>query len=562
MELHPLRNILRLNRIVTILIKYGFGGLVRELHLFPYLSFLERVLIRRAGKGLTIPERIRLVLVELGPTFTKLGQVASTRADILPFEWIEELKKLQDMVPPFPFDKVRKVTEGSLKKPLEEAYGTFEEVPVASASIAQVHLATLPDGTEVAVKVKRPHIDRTIDADISVMYTVAELLQRYVPGARRFRPKEVVDEFSRAIHREQDLSIEGANITTFVRMFKGDPEVQIPGVIWDLTTPEVLTMERISGTPIDEIEALKEKGFDVKEIAVRALKSFFKQVFEYGVFHADQHPGNIFVRDDGVIIYLDFGIVGRLTRELRHFLASMLYYLVRQDYYRMALLHKQMGLIGREVDIYEFEEALRDITEPVFGKTLEQINISTLLMRLIRTAREFQVRLQPSLLLLEKTMVIVEGIGRQLHPNINMFEVAKPLIYKWMIREKFSPRAVYEKGREYTDELAETIIDLPGQVHTLMDRAVEDELKIGFVHYRLETVADELARAGRRISTGIIVAALLVGASIVSVFSSANTTRLFGLPTLSAVGFVLALVLGLRLFTGRRRGKRDGDSGR
>jgi ubiquinone biosynthesis protein len=234
----------------------------------------------------------------------------------------------------------------------------------------------------------------------------------------------------------------------------------------------------------------------------------------------------------------------------------MLYNLIRQDFYRMALLHRQMGLISRDVDIYEFEEALRDITEPVFGKTLEQINISTLLMRLIRTARGFQVRLQPSLLLLEKTMVIVEGIGRQLYPNINMWEVAKPLIYKWMIKEKFSPRAVYEKGREYTGELAETITALPGQVRTLMDRAVEDELKIGFVHYRLETIGDELARAGRRISTGIIVAALLVGASIVSVFSSADTSRFFGLPTLSAVGFALAL-----LFTGRRSKRKD-DSGR
>jgi ubiquinone biosynthesis protein len=551
MELHPIRNILRLNRIVTVLIKYGFGGLVAELRLFPFFSFLERVFIlRRIGRGLTVAERIRLVLEELGPTFTKLGQVASTRADLLPPEWLEELKKLQDMVPPFPFEEVKKVVEGSLKKSLEEVYATFERVPVASASIAQVHLATLKDGSKVAVKVRRPHIDRTIDADVMVMYTVAELLEKYVLAARRYRPREVVDEFSRVIHKELDLSIEGANITTFQRIFKDDPDVQIPGVYWDHTTTEVLTMERISGTPIDEVEKIKKKGHNVNEIAVRALHSFFKQVFDFGIFHADQHPGNIFVRDDGVIIYLDFGIVGRLDKASRNFIANMLYHLVKRDYYRMALLHKQLGLVSKDVDLHEFEDALRDITEPVFGKTLEQINISTLLMRLISTARRYQVKIQPNLLLLQKTMVVTEGVGRQLYPDINMWEVAKPLIYKWMIKERFSPRAVYERGREYTGELAETVINLPGQMHTLLGRAVGDELKIGFVHHRLDTVADELYNAGRRISTGIVVAALVVGSSIVGVFSGADASRLFGLPALSTVGFALAVFLGLRLFTG------------
>jgi ubiquinone biosynthesis protein len=556
MAYHPLRKILRLNKIVTTLVKYGFGGLVGELHLLPYFSFLERIfIIRRIGKGLTIPERIRLVLEDLGPTFIKLGQAASTRADLLPPEWVEELKKLQDMVPPFPFKEVKEVVEGSLKKPLSEAYASFDEVPVASASIAQVHLATLHDGRKVAVKVKRPRIEKTIDADISVMYRVAELIHKYIPRVRRYRPKEVVDEFSRVIHKEQDLIVEGANISTFRRVFKGDPDVQIPGVYWDFTTHEVLTMERISGIPIDELDALKEKGHDTKVVAVKALNSFFKQVFDYGVFHADQHPGNIFVRDDGVIIYLDFGIVGRLDRELKHFMANMLYNFVRQDYRNMALLNREMGLVSRDVDLQEFEDALRDLCEPVFGKTLGEINISTLLMRLIRTSRKFGMKLQPNLLLLQKTMVVVEGIGRQLYPDINMWEVAKPLIYKWMIKDKFSPRSVLERGKQYSSELTETIIDLPGQMHTLLGMAAGDELKIGFVHHGLEPVAEELSNAGRRISTGLIVAALVVGSSIVSVFSHEDSLRLFGVPALGAAGFFLALVFGLRLIPGSRRRK-------
>lgn len=552
MELHPIRNILRLNKIVRVLIKYGFGGLVAELRLLPYFSFLERVfIIRRVGRGLTVAQRLRLVLEELGPTFTKLGQLASTRADLLSPEWIDELKKLQDMVPPFPFEEVKKVVEGSLKKPLEELYASFDRDPVASASVAQVHLAKLTDGTEVAVKVRRPHIDRTIDADIMVMRTVAELLEKYVLRARRYRPREVVDEFSRVIHKELDLSIEGANIATFQKIFEGDPDVQIPGVHWDFTTVEVLTMERISGTPIDEIEKIRAKGHNVKEVAVRALNSFFKQVFDYGVFHADQHPGNIFVRDDGVIIYLDFGIVGRLDRVSKKFLASMLYHLVKRDYYRMALLHRQMGLVARDVDLHEFEDALRDITEPVFGKTLEHINISTLLMRLIRTSRRFNMKIQPNLLLLQKTMVVIEGVGRQLYPDINMWEVAKPLIYKWIIKERYSPRTVYERGREYTEELADTVVDLPGQMHTLLEKTGGDELKIGFVHHRLDPVSEGLHNAGRRVSTGLVVAALVVGSSILAAFSPADAPRLLGLPTLSTIGFALAIVLGLKLFSGK-----------
>ncbi|MBI5643217.1 MAG: 2-polyprenylphenol 6-hydroxylase [Deltaproteobacteria bacterium] len=548
------KNIRRLNEIVVTLIRYGFGGLAAELHIFPrFFSSIERIFVsRKKTEDFSTPERIRMVLEELGPTFIKLGQIASTRADLLPPEWINEFKKLQDMVTPVPFEEIKKVVETSLKGPLSSKFQSFNETPVASASIAQVHFAELRDGTKVAVKVKRPGIDRIIESDMSVMNTLAGLLDKYVPASRRYRPKEVVAEFERVIKNEQDLSIEGVNINRFYTMFKGDQTVQIPYVYWDYTSEEVLTMERISGTPIDEVETLKAKGLDVKPIAIRGIELFFRQVFEFGIFHADLHPGNIFVRDDGVIIYLDFGIVGRIDKDLRKYLASMLFYLVRGDYTRMAAVHREMGLIGDGVSLHEFEEALRDISEPIFGRTLEQINISGLLMKLIQTARRFDMTLQPNLLLLQKSMVIIEGVGRQLYPDVNMWEVAKPLIYKWVVKEKFSPKSVIEKGRDSFEELAGAALEVPIQINTILRRALKEELKIGFVHHRLETVTDELKTAGKRIGGGIIIASLVIGASMVAVYSGGDAATFLGLPVLSDIGFVLAVILGYRLFSDKK----------
>lgn len=548
MDRQTLKNIRRLNRIVVTLIRYGFGGLVAEMRLFPFLSFIERIFVSRKNIDLSTPVRIRLVLEELGPTFIKLGQIASTRADILQPEWVEEFKKLQDMVQPFPYEDVKKVVEKALKAPLEDRYSSFDTTPVASASIAQVHYAVLRDGTEVAVKVKRPGIERVISSDMAVMDTLARLFERYVPASRRYRPREVVEEFSRVIKNEQDLTVEGAAVNRFYNIFKGNPDIQIPEVHWEYTTEDVLTMERISGTPIDEVETLKARGVDIKKAAIKGIEIFFKQVFDYGVFHADLHPGNIFVRDDGVIIYLDFGIVGRIDRDLRKYLASILFYLVRKDYRRMALVHRQMGLIGEDVDIHEFEEALRDITEPIFGRTLEEISISSLLMKLLQTARRFDMTLQPNLLLLQKSMVIIEGVGRQLYPDINMWEVAKPLVYKWMMKERFSPKAVAERNREKAEELMGAAVELPVGINDLVEKALKSRLRVNFALERIETVSGEINDAGKRVAVGVIAAAIITAATLIGVFSEKYSTEFLGLPAITWAGYLIAVLISFRLF--------------
>ncbi|MFZ3071904.1 MAG: 2-polyprenylphenol 6-hydroxylase [Thermodesulfobacteriota bacterium] len=548
-RLSTIRNFLRLYKILATLLKYGFGGLIEELRVLPFFSFLDWFFFfRRAGKGISAPIRIRLVLEELGPTFVKLGQVLSTRADLLPSEWIDEFKKLQDMVPPFRFEDVKKTIERSFRSPIEKKFLSFEEIPIASASIAQVHYAVLPDGAKVAVKVRRPNIEGTISADVSVMYSIARLLDKHVPASRRLRPIEVVDEFARVIYNELDLALEGSNAALFARLFKDDPRVKVPKVYWDYTLTEVLTMERIEGVPLDEVEAIKAKGFDIEEIAVYGVKLFFKQVFEHGFFHADMHPGNIFVTDDGAMAYLDFGIVGRLDRDLRRYLASMLFYLVRQDYHRMAIIHKEMGLIGANVDMTEFEHALMDIAEPLFGKSLDDINISTFLLKLIHTAKRFDVKLQPNLLLLQKTMVVMEGVGRQLYPSVNMWEIAKPLVYRWMIKQKFSPGIYVEKGREFAEEVGSALFDLPSEIHSILKASLKDELNIGFIHHRLEPLSGEISDAGRRVAGGFIMGALFLGSSVLAAIPN-DIPKVMGVPYISALGFLFSALIGFRLLT-------------
>ena len=536
-------NIKRLHKIVRTLIKYGFGSIAAEMNILPYSSVLKKVFFfRRAARGESVPVRVRLMLEELGPTFIKLGQIASTRADLLPPDWVEELKKLQDMVPPDPPEEIRAIVEKSLKSPISSVFNSFNTLPVASASVAQVHYAELPDGTEVAVKIRRPHIKNTIEADISVMRRIAGLMERYLPSYKRYRPVEVVNEFSRVIHRELDMKIEGANVDRFRKMFKGDGRIQIPEVYWDYTTEEVLTMERLSGVPMDEVELIEEKGLDIKKIAINGLQIFFRQVFEFGLFHADLHPGNIFVRDDGVIVYLDFGIVGKLDHNLRKYLASMLYYLVKEDYHRMAMVHRKMGLIGKHVDLIEFEEALTHIAEPIHGKELEKINVSALLMKLIDTARRFEMVLQPNLLLLQKSMVIIEGVGRQLYPDINMWEVAKPLIYKWMIKEKFSPKDFVRRGAEETKNLATDLLTLPSQASEFFERALDEELHVQLTHPGIDDIAKNIDRLATRINRGIIIGALVLGASLIVVFAPEKTARFLGLPVISWLGYIIAAV--------------------
>ena len=542
-----IKNINRLRQILNILIRHGFGELVSQLHVFRLYILGKRFLAPksedvRAHKS--TPERLRLALEELGPTFVKLGQLMSTRADWFPDEWSTEFKKLQDKVPPFPFEQVRELVEKELGKPLTEVYASFDITPVASASIAQVHFATLKDGRELAVKVRRPEIGKILDSDISIMYVIANLIVKYVPDWARFRPVEVVREFHKTIRQELDFTIEATRADRFRRNFKDDPEAYFPRVYWEYSSKKVLTMERISGIPIDEAEPLKAAGFDLKEIAERGVRVFFRQALGDGFFHADMHPGNVFVGSKGEIIHVDFGIVGQIDDELRTYLARLLYYLMKRDFKAMAKIHRDMGLIGPNVDIREFEDALIDIAEPIFGKPLAEINVSALLWKLIETAKRFDMHMQPNLLLLQKSMVVVEGVGRELYPKLNVWAVARPFIFKLM-KKSIDPKAAVKKGYDTIIEMAEFTATLPSQLTSVFNKVINDRLRIEFAHLNLDELNARIDKTGDRLVYGMVVAALIVGSSIIVM--AGKGPMLFDLPVLGLAGYVVAGILGLRL---------------
>lgn len=542
-----IKNINRLRQILNILIRHGFGELVSQLHVFRLYILGKRFFTPKAEDvraHRSTPERLRLALEELGPTFVKLGQLMSTRADWFPDEWSTEFKKLQDKVPPFPFEQVRELVEKELGKPLTEVYASFDITPVASASIAQVHFATLKDGRELAVKVRRPEIEKILDSDISIMYVIANLIVKYVPDWARFRPVEVVREFHKTIRQELDFTIEATRADRFRRNFKDDPEAYFPRVYWEYSSRKVLTMERISGIPIDEAEALKAAGFDLKEIAERGVRVFFRQALGDGFFHADMHPGNVFVGDKGEIIHVDFGIVGQIDDELRTYLARLLYYLMRRDFKAMAKIHRDMGLIGPNVDIREFEDALIDIAEPIFGRPLAEINVSALLWKLIEIAKRFDMHMQPNLLLLQKSMVVVEGVGRELYPKLNVWAVARPFIFKLM-KKSIDPKAVVKKGYDTMIEMAEFTATLPSQLTSVFNKVIQNRLRIEFAHLNLDELNARIDRTGDRLVYGMLIGALIVGSSIIVM--AGKGPMLFDFPVFGLAGYGIAGVLGLKL---------------
>ena len=542
-----IKNINRLRQILNILIRHGFGELVSQLHIFRIYIIGKRFFTPKAEdvrSHRSTPERLRLALEELGPTFVKLGQLMSTRADWFPDEWSTEFKKLQDKVPPFTFEQVMELVEKELGKPLTEVYASFDITPVASASIAQVHFATLKDGRELAVKVRRPEIGKILDSDISIMYVIANLIVKYVPDWARFRPVEVVREFHKTIRQELDFTIEATRADRFRRNFKDDPEAYFPRVYWEYSSKKVLTMERISGIPIDEAEPLKAAGFDLKEIAERGVRVFFRQALGDGFFHADMHPGNVFVGSKGEIIHVDFGIVGQIDDELRTYLARLLYYLMKRDFKAMAKIHRDMGLIGPNVDIREFEDALIDIAEPIFGKPLAEINVSALLWKLIETAKRFDMHMQPNLLLLQKSMVVVEGVGRELYPKLNVWAVARPFIFKLM-KKSIDPKAAVKKGYDTIIEMAEFTATLPSQLTSVFNKVINDRLRIEFAHLNLDELNARIDKTGDRLVYGMVIGALIVGSSIIVM--AGKGPMLFDFPVFGLAGYSIAGVLGLRL---------------
>ena len=429
----------------------------------------------------TLPVRLRLALESLGPIFIKFGQVLSTRPDLIPYEYAIELAKLQDRVPPFDAQLSRRQIEKALGQSIETLYAEFETEPVASASIAQVHKARLDSGEEVAVKVLRPNILPVIEQDLALMRLGAGWLERLFVDGKRLKPREVVAEFDKYLHDELDLMREAANASQLGRNFAGSDMLIIPKVFYDYCSRDVLTIEWMEGTPVSDITALKAKGIDLKKLADYGVEIFFTQVFRDGFFHADMHPGNILVADDNRYIALDFGIVGSLTDYDKRYLAINFLAFFNRDYHRVATAHIESGWVPADTRAEELEAAVRSVCEPIFNKPISQISFGLVLMRLFEVSRRFNVEIQPQLVLLQKTLLNIEGLGRQLDPDLDLWATAKPFLTKWM-NEQIGPKAFLNQLKTEAPDWAQILPSLPRKLNALVDENRQQEMRDAYLH--------------------------------------------------------------------------------
>ena len=436
--------------------------------------------------------RLRQALETLGPIFVKFGQVLSTRRDLLPPDIADELAKLQDRVPPFPSAEAMAEIEHALGRRIDQVFAAFQREPEASASIAQVHLATLKDGEEVAVKVLRPGIERAIARDVSLLETAARLMENVWREGRRLKPREVVAEFARHLEDELDLLREAANASQLRRNFEDSALLAVPRVHWDHCSQRVMVMERMRGTPVSQVAQLREQGVDIAALARTGVEIFFTQVFRDGFFHADMHPGNILVSTEaatrGRYVALDFGIMGTLTEPDRNYLAQNFLAFFNRDYRRVAQAHLDAGWVPADTRVDEFEAAIRAVCEPVFARPLKEISFGRLLLRLFQTSRRFNVAIQPQLVLLQKTLLNIEGLGRELDPDLDLWKTAKPYLERWMV-EQVGWRGLARTLRREAPYWAQTLPQLPRLAHLLL---AEDRLAP--LHSALEQLARQSAR--------------------------------------------------------------------
>jgi len=541
----PARQFRRLREIATILVRYGFADVLGRLRLDRYLALGRRVFFprrRRAEERLTQARRLRLAMEALGPTFIKFGQALSTRADVLPPDYVAEFSKLQDEVPPMAPGEAESTIERELDAPLGSIFAEFDAAPIAAASIAQVHRARLATGEEVAVKVRRPGISSVIESDLAIMGYLARLAERYLPDADLYRPSMLVHQFALSIRREQDLAREGRTIGRFTRDFANDPTVHFPLVYWSHTTSGVLTMEFVHGVKLSEILAGHADG-DRVLLARRGAEVMLKQVLLNGVFHADPHPANVFVLPGDVICLLDFGNIGRVDRPLREHLARLVHAVVRED--AEAMTDAVIGIAqASDVNRAELRNDVVEMLESYSAVALGHLHVGELLRDVFGAMARHRLRMPPDLLLLARALVTSEGVGRQMDPRFNMAETARPIIER-VLRERLSPGALAERAGEFAHEAAEVIQNVPRGVLDIVEKVRSDRLQIQFVHRNLEHVVHELDRSSNRLSLAVLVAALIVGSSLI--FQAKSGPAMFGYPALGMVGFLAAGLLGLWL---------------
>lgn len=543
-----IRSIRRYRNILGILIKYGFGHVVEQLNINYYLE-LGRRLVTFGGapreiERLSQPERMRLAMEELGPTFVKLGQLLSTRPDVIPKEYIEEFRKLQDMVPSFAFEEVRAQIQHELGYPTEELFAELSPVPIAAASIAQVHRGRLQSGEVVVVKVRRPGIDKVVETDLDILMGLAYLIERHIPASEIYDPVGLVKEFRRTIQREMDFAREGHTIDRFAANFAGDSTVHVPRVYWEQTGETVLTMEFVEGIKISDFGRLTEAGYDLKVIARNGADAFLKQVLVHGFFHGDPHPGNFFILPGNTICMLDYGMVGRLGENLKFQLVDLLVAVLQRDADSVISQLLYSGELMDETNIRHLKRDLNEFIDDYYEVPLQEIKVGKLLTEFVEILMLYRIKFPSDLMLLAKALVTMEGIGRQLDPDFDMISHLRPFMEK-LLRERVTPGSLSREMLRTTKAYGSLLKNLPRDLKEFINRVNRNKFKIDLEHRGLEKLITDLDKSSNRISFSLLIAALIVGSSII--MQTDKGPMLLGFPALGFLGYSIAGVLGLWL---------------
>jgi ubiquinone biosynthesis protein len=541
------RHLNRYRQILAVLFRYGFGDLVDVLKIEQYLEIGLQMISRKRREEverLTRSERVRMALEELGPTFIKLGQVLSTRPDLVAPEFVEELSKLQDHVPPFGYDEVRRIVEGELTGSLEDMFQSFEETPLAAASIGQVHRARLKDGEDVIVKVQRPGIRKVIEVDLEIMLHLASLMERHLEEFQPIRPVRIVEEFARTLEKEVDYTIEASHIERFSRQFMDDETVYVPKVFRETTTERVLTMEYIDGVKASDIDRIEKEGLDRKIITARGADLILKQIFDHGFFHADPHPGNIFVLPGNVICYLDFGMMGSIDRQTREDFADLVHSVVKKDEAGAMKALLVLTRYDEEPDGRLLAKELADFMGQHLYKPLKDLQMEKLLQQLVELISRYRLQMPPDLFLMLKALATVEGVGLSLDPDFHMINQAAPFIRRVRM-EQFGPKRMANDIVKSGAELVRLVQEIPGELRGLLRQMKRGKVKMEFEHRGLEPMLATHDQISNRIAFSIVIAALIVGSALIVL--SKTPPFLLGIPVIGILGFVVAGVMGVWL---------------
>ncbi|MCH7881547.1 MAG: ubiquinone biosynthesis regulatory protein kinase UbiB [Proteobacteria bacterium] len=516
-----MRTLYRLVVINFTMARFGLDEIILTMHFFRPLWLLGLINPFNwfRSSTLTQAERLRLCIESLGPIFIKFGQMLSTRRDLLPDDIVNELEKLLDRVPPFPLDQARAIVEQQLGMPIDQAFQSFDDNLVASASIAQIYQAQLKSGEDVVVKIVRPNIEQQIRQDIDVLTLLARMADRYWNEAQRIKPLQIVHEFEKTIFNELDLVREAANANELRRHFEGSNDLYVPKVYWDYCRPRVMVIERIEGIPVSDIEQLKAHNINLEVLSRKGVEVFFTQVYRNNYFHADMHPGNIFVSrdnpDDPKYIAVDFGIMGSLSTQDQRYLAENFVAFFNRDYRRVAELHVDSGWVDNDIRIDEFEAAIRAVCEPMFQRPLAEISFGQLLLRLFQTARSFNMEIQPQLLLLEKTLLHVEGLGRRLYPQLDLWDTAKPFLERWLSEQR-GVRALAKGLKQNLPYIAENLSDLPELAFKALQKIANAESQGERNSKQTDALKQEIRKANQRSIRAIVGSSFVISASIIA----------------------------------------------